>query len=199
VPSRTQRTTNLFTDLDDFRRRVAQIPRHKIESWLWKHTNARQPLKALMHEVDTRLALMDLASASKIEVLEAYVSGICRHVAMDWIRERMRIQKNSSEKDVNTIPHPTANPEKAAASAQELEQLERAITGLPENQHQVYWLRKIYGYSDKEIAERMKTNVREVQNTLRNAVRRIDAAMRKVRGGDDVGPEDCHLGFEEDV
>jgi RNA polymerase sigma factor (sigma-70 family) len=189
----------LFKDLDDFRRQVAQIPRYKIRSWLWQHANATQPLKDLMHEVDSRLALVDLAAASKIDLLEPYVRGVCRNVAVDWVRETMWIRKKMSPKDVNTIHHPTQNPEKAAVTAQELEQLQRAIDGLPKNQRQVYWLRKIYRYSDREIAKRMETDVREVQNTLRQAVRQIDAAMRKVRGGDDVEPDDCHLGFEEDL
>jgi RNA polymerase sigma factor (sigma-70 family) len=189
----------LFKDLEDFRRQVAQIPRYQIRAWLWKRVNERQPMKALVHEVDVQLALVDLAAASKINSLDAYVWAICRNVAVDWVRERMWIRKNRSAKDVNTIHHPTENPEKAAATAQQLEQLQQALNGLPENQRQVFWLRKIYRYSDQEIAKRMKTDVREVQNTLRKAVRRIDAAMRKMRGGDDVEPDDCHLGFEEDL
>jgi RNA polymerase sigma factor (sigma-70 family) len=189
----------LFNDLDDFRRQVAQIPRYKIRSWLWKHTNATHPLNALMHEVDVRLALVDLAAASKIDSLDSYVWAICRNVAVDWVRKRMWIRKNRSAKDVNTIQHPTQNPERAAAAEQELEQLQRALDEMPENQRQVFWLRKIYRYSDQEIAERMNMDEREVQNTLRKAVRRIEAAMRKLRGGDDVDPDDCNLGFEEDL
>ena len=111
----------------------------------------------------------------------------------------MWIRKKISTRDLNTIPHPTENPEKAAATDQELEQLQRAINRMPKNLRQVYWLRNIYGYSDQEIAKRMKTDVREVQNMLRKAVRRIDAAMKKVRGGDDEERDDCHLGFEEDL
>jgi len=189
----------LFKDLDDFRRQVAQIPRYQIRSWLWKHAKTTQSMKALMHEVDARLALVDFAAASKIQVLEAFVWGVCRNVAVDWVRERIWNRTYLSPKDVNTIHHPTPNPEQAAATTQELEQLQRAIDGLSDDQRRVYWLRKIYGFSDAEIAERMKTGVREVQNTLRKAVRRIDAALRKVREGDDVEPEDCHLGFEEDL
>jgi len=137
-----------------------------------------------MQEVDARLALVDLSAASKIRLLEAYVYGVCRNVAVDWVRETMRNRKNSLEEHINTISYLTENPEKAAATVQKLEQLQGAIDGLPENQRQVYWLRKIYRYSDREIAERMKTNVRDVQNTLRKAVRRIDADMRKARGGE---------------
>jgi RNA polymerase sigma factor (sigma-70 family) len=189
----------LFKDPDDFRRQYALIPRHRIRSWIWKYTNSRAPLKELVHEVNARIAVLGWQRIVKIDSLESYVKGICRNVAVDWVRDRQEIRTTRSNKAVDDIRHPTDNPETDAVVGQHLERLQRVLNDLPKKLGRVFVYRKFFGYSDEEIAGLMSLDKREVQNTLRKAMHRIDAAMSEAGGKDSMRPDDCHLGFEEDL
>ena len=62
-------------------------------------------------------------------------------------------------------------------SHQELEVLVGAIQGLPDRCRQVFTLRKVYGYSQREIAVRMNISENTVEQHLTRAARRCAEAL----------------------
>jgi len=55
--------------------------------------------------------------------------------------------------------------------------LVKAIQGLPDRCRQVFTLRKVYGYSQKEIASRMNISEHTVEQHLTKAARRCAQAL----------------------
>lgn len=62
-------------------------------------------------------------------------------------------------------------------SHQELAMLVKAIQGLPDRCRQVFALRKVYGYSQKEIALRLNISENTVEQHLTKAARRCAQAL----------------------
>ena len=62
-------------------------------------------------------------------------------------------------------------------SHQELAVLVKAIQGLPDRCRQVFALRKVYGYSQKEIALRLNISENTVEQHLTKAARRCAQAL----------------------
>jgi RNA polymerase sigma factor (sigma-70 family) len=161
---------------------VLAIKRAFMRGWLWSVTHETQSLEDLRQEVYARLLAIDDGTLATIRSVEAYARGICRYVAMDWLEARhvRRVLRNVETCDVFEDEGQT--PEAILSARQRVERIRSAIELLTERQRRVLVLRRIYGFTAKEIAMRMDIKVPTVKRHLYNAIRACEGSL----GADDA-------------
>lgn len=92
----------------------------------------------------------------EVQSPKAFLFAIARNLALDHFRHRRADgEKSLVENDVLSVLDEDEDIPENVARSQELGFLTEAIQSLPDRCRQVFTLRKIYGLSQKEIAERL--------------------------------------------
>jgi RNA polymerase sigma-70 factor (ECF subfamily) len=96
-----------------------------------------------------------------------------RNLAIDQLRRQAVVPMDSIAEIADLPVYDNGlTPDEAATLNQELELLTDAIQTLPERCRQVLTLRKIYGLSQKEIADRLGISEHTVEAQIGNGMRR---------------------------
>jgi RNA polymerase sigma-70 factor (ECF subfamily) len=108
-----------------------------------------------------------------VQSVRAFALGVARHLALNWMR-RQRIVPMDSIGDLEDLGSLDEGEqvERIVSTEQEITLLMEAVQGLPEKCRQVFTLRKVYGFSQKEIAVRMGISENTVEQHLTKAGRR---------------------------
>lgn len=87
---------------------------------------------------------------------KAFFFAIARNIALDLVRHQHLARTDSlAEMDCSFVSDDSEAIPEAVARNQELALLTEAIQSLPERCREVFTLRKLYGLSQKEIAQRL--------------------------------------------
>jgi RNA polymerase sigma-70 factor (ECF subfamily) len=103
---------------------------------------------------------------------------VARNVAFDWLRHRQVVPiELVVDLEQLEVLDEGGQIEDIVNSHQELAMLVQAIQNLPVRCRQVFTLRKVYGYSQKEIALRLDISENTVEQHLTKAARRCARAL----------------------
>ena len=109
---------------------------------------------------------------------QRFALTVARNVAFDWLRHRQVVPiELVADLEALEVLDEGEQIEEIVNSHQELAMLVKAIQGLPDRCRQVFTLRKVYGYSQKEIALRLSISENTVEQHLTKAARRCAQAL----------------------
>jgi RNA polymerase sigma factor (sigma-70 family) len=119
-------------------------------------------------------------TAGSIERPKAFLFTTARNLAIDSFRRRnVAVVESLTEWDGQHVLEEARGVSETVSHEQELEILTQAIQSLPERCRQVLTLRKIYGLSQKEIADRLGISEHTVEAQIGNGVRRCAAFLAR--------------------
>jgi RNA polymerase sigma-70 factor (ECF subfamily) len=149
-----------------------------LRACLYRYTRNNSDVDELLQEVYARVLLAGSADEPEIRSVRAFALTIARNVAFDWLRHRQVVPiELVADMEALEVLDEAEQIDEIVNSHQELAQLIGAIQELPERCRQVFTLRKVYGYSQKEIASRMNISENTVEQHLTKSARRCAQAL----------------------
>ena len=126
-----------------------------------------------------RLLTAGASDEPEVRSVRAFSLTVARNVAFDWLRHKQVVPiELVADMEAMDILDERDQIDAIVNSHQELMMLVKAVQQLPERCRQVFTLRKVYGYSQKEIAARMNISENTVEQQLIKAARHCAAAPR---------------------
>ena len=110
--------------------------------------------------------------------LGAWLVGITRHVALDMARRRMRRGEIPLHADVLAAPD---NPGRDAARAEMAERLRAAVSGLPEDQRDIFAMKYVAGMSYVRIGRTLGMSPDAVGQKLMRVRRKLQQELKEFR------------------
>jgi RNA polymerase sigma-70 factor (ECF subfamily) len=145
---------------------------------LYRYTRNNSDVDELLQEVYARLLTAGASDDPEVCSVRAFALTVARNVAFDWLRHRQVVPiELVADLEALEVLDEGEQIEEIVNSHQELAMLVKAIQGLPDRCRQVFTLRKVYGYSQKEIALRLSISENTVEQHLTKAARRCAQAL----------------------
>src|ERR1700730_5615739 len=149
-----------------------------LRACLYRYTRNNSDVDELLQEVYARLLVSGSSEEPEVRSVRAFALTIARNVAFDWLRHRQVVPiELVADLEALEVLDEGEQIEEIVNSHQELAMLVKAIQGLPDRCRQVFTLRKVYGYSQKEIALRLNISENTVEQHLTKAARRCAHAL----------------------
>jgi RNA polymerase sigma factor (sigma-70 family) len=144
-----------------------------LRACLWRYTHNASDVDELLQETYARLlAVGGSEPHTEIKSVRAFCLTVARNVALDWLRRRevvpLELVANMEALDVLDE---SAQIEEIVNAHQELSLLADAIATLPRRCRQTFTLRKVYGFTQKEIAAQLNISENTVEQHLTRAAR----------------------------
>ena len=170
-------------------------PDSELGQWFAAHVQPHEPmLRAwLRSRFATEPDIDDVVQESYMRLLrarergevtspKAFLFAVARNLALDRCRHREVVPTESLAEDeaLSVLEGGEGTPE-IIAHNQELELLTEAIQSLPNRCRQIFTLRKVYGLSQAEIAEKLGVSENTVSAQLTIGVKRCMAFMLQCR------------------
>jgi len=144
-----------------------------LRACLYRYARNTADVEELLQETYARLLTAGSTGEPEIRSIRAFALTVARNVALDWLRHRQVVPiELVADLEAMDILDEGEQIEEIVNSHQELALLAKAVEGLPERCRQVFTLRKVYGFSQKEIAARLKISENTVEQHLTKAARR---------------------------
>ena len=144
-----------------------------LRAFLFRYVRNEADVDELLQETYGRLLTAIPADGAEIRSVRAFALTIARNVALDWIRHRdvipMELVSDLASLDVLDE---RAQVEEIVNAHQELNLLAEVVAELPTRCRQAFTLRRVYGLSQREIAEHLDISEATVEQLLARAVRR---------------------------
>lgn len=127
---------------------------------------------------DSYARVMRAWALGKVTQPKAYLFATARNLALDLFRRRQVVTFEAT--DLARLPVVEDRPDaaEAASQAQELELLAEAIEALPERCREIFTLRRLHGWSHREIAAKFGISEHTVNAQLATGVLRCRAYLR---------------------
>jgi RNA polymerase sigma-70 factor (ECF subfamily) len=149
-----------------------------LRACLYRYTRNNSDVDELLQEVYARLLVSGSSDEPEVRSVRAFALTIARNVAFDWLRHRQVVPiELVADLEALEVLDEGEQIEEIVNSHQELAMLVKAIQDLPDRCRQVFTLRKVYGYSQKEIALRLNISENTVEQHLTKAARRCAQAL----------------------
>jgi RNA polymerase sigma factor (sigma-70 family) len=145
-----------------------------LRACLWRYTHNNSDVDELLQETYARLLVVG-ASQQQTEVrsIRAFCLTVARNVALDWLRRQQVVPLELvSDMESLDVLDEGAQIEEIVNAHQELALLADAIASMPRRCRQTFTLRKVYGFSQKEIAAQLNISENTVEQHLTKAARR---------------------------
>lgn len=156
----------------------------RIRAWFLRRGVAHDEVDELMQDAYCRLAMLD--TVTHISCPHAYFFSICRNL----LARRLKRQQIAPFETISEIEsyrdNGTASPEEQVASKMAFERLRQLLVSLPERCRKIVELRKIEGWSQKEIAEHMGITEKAVEKQVWVGVRAIREGWDQLERGADL-------------
>ena len=152
----------------------------KLDQWYKKHMHPHEPLLRswLRQRLHNESDVEDIVQEAMIRIIKtrrtriivspkAFLFTIARNLVTDHIR-RQNSRKACSviDFDLDVLANDKANAYEQMVRDQDLEIMTKAIQALPTRCRQIFTLRKVYGLSQKQIADKMGISVNTVSAQL---------------------------------
>jgi RNA polymerase sigma factor (sigma-70 family) len=149
-----------------------------LRAHLSRLTQNNSDVDELLQEVYARLLTAGGTNQPEVRSVRTFALTLARNVALERLRDHPAAPIEAVADMEPLEPADERDPvEEIAGSPAELAILLQAIQGLPDRCRQVFTLRKVYGYSQKEIALRLDLPENTVEQHLTNAARRCAQAL----------------------
>ncbi len=153
----------------------------KLVHFLRKKWHDKAEIPDLVQEVFLRI--YQAALREKPEFVQAFAFQTARNLIIDRLRQRNIVSIESvADFDESDVLSEEPGPERIVAARQELQLLQRALDRLPRRCREVVVQRKVYGYSQREVAERMGTAEATVEAQLMKGLRLLAQSVNWVEG-----------------
>lgn len=143
----------------------------KIRAWLGRSRVVAHDADELIQEAYCRIAM--LVSVDHIEVPSAYFFSITRNLLLRRLKRQQIVQLEAIAEIEALRDDVSASPEDQVAAKLAYEKLLRFMTELPAKSSRVVELRKIRGWSQKEIAADLGLSEKAVEKQIWLAVQAI--------------------------
>ena len=149
-----------------------------LRACLYRYSRNNSDVEELLQETYARLLTAGAANEPEVRSVRAYSLTVARNVAFDWLRHKqvVPIELVADMEDMDVLDE-RDQIDAVVNSHQELAMLVQAVQELPERCRQVFTLRKVYGYSQKEIAARLNITENTVEQQLSKAARHCAQAL----------------------
>jgi RNA polymerase sigma factor (sigma-70 family) len=148
-----------------------------LRAYLFRFVRNPADVDELLQETYAKL-LMANPEGDEVRSVRALALTIARNAALDWLRHRdvvpMELVSDLAALDVLDEK---ARVDEIVNAHQELALLSEVVAGLPKRFRQAFTLRRVYGLSQREIAEHMGISEKTVEQLLVRAVRRCADAL----------------------
>lgn len=144
-----------------------------LRAYLFRIVRNMADADELLQETYARLLVAPAAGGAEVRSVRALALTIARNVALDWLRHRdvVPVSLMSDLAALNVLDE-SAQVEEIVNTHQELALLAECVGELPERCRQAFTLRRVYGLSQAEIAERLGISEGTVEQLIARAVRR---------------------------
>lgn len=141
-----------------------------LRAWLRARVGGLMDVDDVVQE--SYAVLAGLESVDHIRDCKAYLFQVARSVMLQQIR-RNRVVKIDSVAEIEalSIPAKDNTPERATSDHQRLRRVSGLIARLPAKCRQAFVLRKVHGYSQREIAGKMRIAESTVEKHLAKGLR----------------------------
>ena len=156
-----------------------------LRACLFRFVRNPADVDELLQETYARLLSANLGAGAEVRSVRAFALTIARNVALDWLRRREVVpMKLVSDLASLNVLDEKAQVEEIVNHHQELALLAEVISELPRRARQTFTLRRVYGLSQREIAQHLGISEKTVEQILSRAVRRCADALfaREVDG-----------------
>ncbi|MEW4468133.1 sigma-70 family RNA polymerase sigma factor [Parasphingorhabdus sp. JC815] len=155
------------------------IPHERpVRIWLARHAS-QEDVDDLIQESYSRLAALD--SVDHIDRADAYFFSIARNLLVRRLR-RSKIVPIEAIAEIDAFQDDMRpSPEREAGSRLEYRRILALIDGLPERRRRIVRMRKLDGYSQREIAKELGVTESIVENEV---FRGVQAVLRAWREGE---------------
>ena len=138
----------------------------------------RQDVDDVIQETYAILAAM--ADVSHVRQPRAYVYSVAQSVVLQQLRRAQVVSIEAvAEIERVAIGGEEACPERTASSRQELARIGALIDSLPDKCRQAFVLRRVEGYSQREIAQRMQISENTVEKHICKGIRVLMDSMKR--------------------
>ena len=172
-------------DSDESRWFAANL--HPYEGMLRAWLLARFPSIRDVDDIiqDSYLKVLRAYGNESVNVKEpkAFLFATARNQALDWVRRQKIVRFESLvENDLSFVLQSEESAMEAASRDRNLELMKEAIQSLPDRCREVFTLRKVYGYSHTEIAEKLGISKNTVAAQVSIGIRKCKLFVREVQG-----------------
>ena len=149
-----------------------------LRACLYRYARNTSDVEELLQETYARLLTAGGSNEPEVRSVRAFALTVARNVAFDWLRHKQVVPiELVADMEAMDILDERDQIDAIVNSHQELMMLVKAVQQLPERCRQVFTLRKVYGYSQKEIAARMNITENTVEQQLTKAARHCAQAL----------------------
>jgi RNA polymerase sigma-70 factor (ECF subfamily) len=147
-----------------------------VRAWLARARTAPEEIDELIQESYSRLAALD--SVDHIDRPGAYFFSIARNLLLRRLRRAQLIPIEAIAEIDAFHDHLQPSPEHSAGAQLDYRRLLNMIDALPERQSRIVKMRKLDGYSQREIAAALDISVSIVENEIFKGVRAVQQAWQ---------------------
>ncbi len=149
------------------------------------------PSREEVHDLrqETYMRVYEAAGKSRPHSPKSFLFTTARHLMADRIRRSrvVSIETIGDLESLNVLVEDDS-PEQRLQARQELMQLARAFSVLPPRCREVVWLRRVDGFSQREVASRLNITEKTVESHIVKGTRLLADALfgRKARGAQSI-------------
>jgi RNA polymerase sigma-70 factor (ECF subfamily) len=157
----------------------------KMRAWLRRNRTGPEDADEVIQEAYCRLAM--LKAIDHIDEPEAYFFSLCRNLLLRRLK-RERIVSIATIAEIESVsPDSQPSPEREVASRVDYARLMTLMNRLPERCRTIVRLRKLEGWSQREIAQHFHTSEKAVEKQIWLGVKAIRAAWDKAEADAERG------------
>lgn len=145
----------------------------QLRAWLRSKFPGLEDIDDLIHDVYVRVLHVRESAPERLYATKSFLFTIARNLAIDRLRKRNLIPFDPlAGETADTFAEDLPGIAESVGRRQELQILAEAIRALPLRCREVMIMRKVYGWSQKKIAERLGISENTVETQVRTGVRK---------------------------
>ncbi len=150
-----------------------------LRAWLQSRFPHSEPDDILQ---EAYLRVLQAREKSPMRSPKAFLFAVARNLALDQVRRRRAAGENDLARvDELDVLDEAADVSETVARNQELELLTQAIQSLPDRCRRIFTLRKVYGLSQSDIAQKLAVSEHTVSAQLTIGLHKCTDYMRRCR------------------
>ncbi len=182
-PVRNRKSVNLAADSKTRIFKVFQENETIIKGFLRRYTSNQHDIEDITQE--TILRALQAEKTKEIHEPRAFIFGVARNIARKHLEKKSRSLINFiedfSEKEYLSNETPVDD---QVDARQRMMVFWEAVTTLPPQCQKVFVLKRVYGYSHKEISKKLRISVSTVEKHAASGLKRCSEFMEKKLDGE---------------